>query len=360
MPNISPVSTAGGAPTSGTAAPASAPATSGQPTGSSTAPVSGTSGVGGVGPGAGAPTKPGGNATPEEKFLYKRAKEDGTFDEIDISDYKHRIKVDGVEQELSLKEAFKERQLAQASFRRFEEAAKTKALYDKKLNEFKEIKTKFIDNPKVMMNHLKTLLPKEQLMQMFVGEIKQYQEYMALPPQVREAQDRMTKAQQQMQQKEMALRKREEAQKQFEANQRKAKVQALQKKYEAEWPQQLQALGVPNDPALIKASMQETARLLRTASKSGHKLTPNEAMQYAVAQLKKQYAGTITSASPEALRSFLGDETLSKISQAQVSRVQQQPGRTPPETQATTNKPKKQEKILRPDDLRERWKLSGG
>jgi hypothetical protein len=311
--------TPGPAPTSAPSAPTSAP--------------SAPSGITGVPPTSNAPAPPSGMQAegappeaPKPRFPWKTKARVGEAEhelELDLAEYRHRVKVDGEELEVPFEDLGKSYERVRASMKRFDEASKLKREAEQReqaLGEKMQRLEQTLSNPQSAARVLKKVLGEEGFYSMLADELAQRVEYEKLPPQERQAYDQRSQREQQIAQRESALARREAEAKRLEEQRVGRLAQERQQQLVAEWVPALEAAGLP-----AKINGQPNGRMiamlaetLRTARANKVPLTLREA----VGMVREEYDALVSHAQQQR-------------QQQTVAALEAQPGRMDPAAPTT-------------------------
>lgn len=303
-------------------APTSAPATAAPSPTASPSPAPGI-GAGALSAGAsssGATDAQGGAQKPltaaEQRFLHKHHLPDGTALDVDITDFRHRLKVDGEEREVTLKELVSRYGPHVVSQKRFEAAAAEKRQAEA-LRQKLEQRTKALSNPETLVNYL-IEQHGERAYDLLAHRLAERVKYEQLPDEERRRVDQMTHRERELRARET---KAAEATRQLEAQQKaqqRARGEAQLKRWEAEWPMKFEALGLPNHPAVMRQATEYALETLSRAHRSQAPMTVQDAVSIAA----------------DHVRGLLEAAQQAGIKRTE-ERIARQPGREVPQSQGT-------------------------
>lgn len=308
----------------GTTAPATTPATSSP----ASAPTPATNGAPAA-PQVGAPRPGAPNGKPltaaEERYLFKRAKEDGTVEDIDISDYRHKVKIDGKEHELSIRDMSRLQGLEKASFRRFEEANQLKSQVTQQTEKLKQAAA-MLNDPNALLDHLEERYG-EQVYGLLQERVANRIRYEKLDPRERARQDSLKTRERDFQTREQRIKADEARIAQEKAARRVEAGKAQAAKWAEEWPHAFESKGLPQNERVIQMATERTVSYLRRAAKNNVRMSIDEAQDMAVKDVREALGGIIKGVDPAVLRQIVGDEGIAKFAGAQSAAIEAQPGR---------------------------------
>lgn len=344
----------------GATAPTTTASTAGAPAPAPAAPSAGSSGPAAspaapsraLGPAVPANGKPGAQAAAEQaaKLLYKHKRQDGTEEDIDISGYEHELTINGEKRKMPLSEMARLVQLERASFKRFKEAAELKQAVESQRKQLETVAQRLKD-PQAVLKHLRAIAG-EQFNQLIESAMVERLRYEKLPPNERARLDEMRRREAEFERRERQLAERDAQIKAQETKIRQAKAQEQARKWAAEWPEQLAALGIPKSEKAMGWAMQETRRILREAAQYNVPMSIAQAQRNAVDAYRDLVGGTLRGADPATIRALAGDDVLERVAKVHQDALQAQPGRQVPEQQPEAVRNGRPAKILRPDDFR--------
>lgn len=333
------------------AAPTSAPSTGANPV-SSGSPVSSGAPASGAAPTAAgiAAKQASGQAltAKEQRYLYKRTREDGTAEDVDISDWKTKVKIAEKEHEVGLKQLVDGYGLKAHSLKKFEEAAALRKAVDGDKAKIQRA-AEMLRDPERVMAHLEEIVG-ERFYDLLSERLAKRVEYERLPPKERQRLDQMTQQQKELARERAELERWKAERQRAEMETKRTRGTEVLQRWEAEAPAAFAELGVRGEKA-IKTAHEWSLDVLKRAHKAGMRMTIGEARAEAAERMRDAIGSTVTGLDPNDLRAMVGDQALSRFSQAQQAALQAQPGRQAPPPEAQPTQPR-EERVLRPDDFR--------
>lgn len=291
------------------------------------------------------PTTPG-----RGQHVIKHKLDDGREIDVDASEYienytkglKRKVKVDGQEREVGLDELEKRYTLADSAYRRFEEAANLKKQMEAREAQIRQglqgLQER-LGNPETAAAELRSILGEERYTQMVRGEMAKLARLAAMTPEQRAELQRRQEAEKGLTERERQIQERErqvkEAEARYKQAQHEAQTKQLFEQYQQQVPVHLKNAGVPVTPEAIGRWTELKRQALRAkipvsdadiASKVGEEMRA----------LAAHYAQALP---PEELRKTLGPAA-EKLRQAEVERVQSQPGRKAQTVASAASMPK--------------------
>lgn len=326
-PSTAPVSTPTASPSPAASPGASAPS----PAGATPAPQTG----------AGRHSAPGGQSTQAEveRYVFQRLREGADPEDIDISGWKGKVKVNGQEREVSLPDLMSDYRTKAASFAKFEEAAALRKQVQAERARL-ERAAQALNDPERVMDHLRSLLGDKfdaMIEQRLVERVKRER----LPADVRQRVEAMEARERELRAKEQTYEQREAEIKRRETERRQEAARAQAERWRGEWPQQLVSMGLPNNPQAVERAVEMTRAELQRMSRAG---VPIDAVairdaQRATVDFFRSLVGDVVKGSPpDALRSLAGDEAVSAIAKAHAAAIDAQPGRAAPPQEPGTGR----------------------
>lgn len=223
------------------AATASAPATSGAP--------SAPSGSGGAlsspTPTTPAKTPAASKLTPaEQRFLFQRAREDGTMEDIDITGFKTKIKADGREIEIDLPRLVKLQQLEHTSNARLMEHRREQQKLKAEQERFQQ-QVKNLDDPDRLLGYLADKYAEHGIYDKLSALLAERVRFERLPraEQERIVSEQKQRKQHQQERQQLEQEKRELAQ--WKAERARAEQAERVKGWKAQWPEEFKQMGLP-------------------------------------------------------------------------------------------------------------------
>lgn len=278
-------------------------------------------------------TGPDGAAAPEapkkrEPIIFKRPREDGSVEEIDIAEafesYKHRVKVDGQEIEVPFKDLEKSYERVRASMKRFEQAAakdKEVAAREQKMAAREAEIVATLRDPAKALALVKRTLGDELFVRAISQELSERVKYERLTPEQRAEVDRRRKqeTQQQRLDRELSERKRmlDEREKKFQA----AEDERMRTRIRASITEALTAAKLPTNDHVIGLVASKRAAAMR----AGASMTMEEAIGEVRGELRELFGAF--GSDPEQLREMVGDDGAEALRRAELAKLEQQPGR---------------------------------
>lgn len=289
----------------------------------------------------GATAAPPANATPAQRVAWKKAQlleaitAAGESEEVDVfpllKGYKHKTKVNGKDAEITFDEMLRHAGLGRQARQEITRVREQEAKHAQAQKQMEDIAARMLDPQQSEPILVKNWGGPQKVYEWAKDYAARFEQYQALPQEERDRRDQMTRQQQEAFHRERSLREREARLVEAEQKQAKARRDAFVARAGREWPAQFEALGLPNEPKLVKGALQETMKLLEDAHRKRIPLTLAEAQREAVDTVMAQARALFGGLKPEALRALVGEEGLSAVAQAQLERVKEQPGRTMPE-----------------------------
>lgn len=228
------------------ASPAAAPsAPSGGPSGSPSAPAAPESGS----PAVPSTPKPasadkGKLSAAEQRYLFQRAREDGSTEDIDISGFKTKVKVDGREMELDLPRLVKLQQLELTSNTRLAEHANKVKEFERREAEFRR-KVEALDNPDRMIGYLVDRWGEQGIYDKFATVLSERVAFERLPRADQERILRERQARQAFERDKQKMAAERAELERWKAEKAKAERAAKVKGWKAEWPETFKKMGLP-------------------------------------------------------------------------------------------------------------------
>lgn len=223
---------------------------------------------------------------------------DGTLSDADLG-RRVRVKVDGVEREVTLRDAMRDYELRAASHKRLEEAAKTRKEVEAERAQMRQLVE--------LMRDPAGLLSLAQELGVSTQTLREHIEREAAIP---EDQKRLRE----IERRERALKERDEAEKKArEKAQADAETKRWREQYARELSQAAEAAGMKS-PRVV----QRMAQVMHSALESGVRMTAEEA----AATVREELYGEVGALDADTLRSVLGDK-LDVIRKQEVARATQ-------------------------------------
>lgn len=266
-----------------------------------------------------------------EPIIYKHVGEDGSEMEIDIADflatYKRKSKIDGEELEVGVDDAFRSYERVRASMKRFDEANKIKTVAEQRVKAAENMQKRLegvISDPVKAFDLLERVLGPNMLYRAMAERISARAKYENLSPEQRAQVDAQRAAEQRTRQGETALQQRERKIQEREAAIARKEAAETQARVRGELTKELADAGLP----ATKLTISIIAGIRGEAARSGVKLEPDEVISQVREELSKLMGDL--GKDPEALREVVGDDGANALRQAEVDRLNRQPGRLPP------------------------------
>lgn len=214
---------------------------------------------------------------------------DGTLSEADLG-RKVRVKVDGVEREVTLRDAMRDYELRAASHKRLEEAAKTRKEIEAERAQMKQLVE--------LMRDPAGLLSLAQELGVSTKDLRAHIEREASIPEE-------TKRLRDIEKRERALKERDEAEKRArEQSQMDAQTRAHRERYRGQIVTAAKGVGLPESPAVVG----RMARLMAAALDAGAPITAEDAALSVREELSGEVGSVLRDADPATLRALLGDK----------------------------------------------------
>jgi len=251
---------------------------------------------------------------------------------------KRKVKVGDEELEVSADEAFKNYQLARASYKKMEEAAKVRKEAEAALTEVRGF-IQGLKDPKNLWQLVQQLgHDPRHLSEAHLAEQIRIE---SLSPEERRLYDREQRIRQQ--EEEYARREAEWRQKQLEEE-----TPRLREKFEREFKGALKSAGIPDSPRFI-------ARMADLKSEFGD-LDANEAAGILAVEAQEEFTERLSTMSDEELFKALGEQRMGRIRQLDLQRLRNPvPQRTPAQAAQRPEQPRKKDWHDWLDDA-PRWK----
>lgn len=278
-----------------------------------------------------APTKP-----KRDPYLWKRQREDGTEEEIDIAEaiasYKHRVRIDKEDREVPLEELGKSYERVGASMKRFEQAKKLERDASERMQAAEAREKRIVEalsDPRRALGLARKALGDQLFYQSLEQELREQVRLAKMTPEQRAQHDAV---QRQETQRERLTRELEERKRVLD--EREAKVTA------AETERHVERARVAVTQALTAAALPingtttaMVAERMASAIRAGAPLTLPEAVAEVRDELRSMLGAF--SENPSALREMLGDSGAEALRRAEVERLEGgQPGRRVPQPAA--------------------------
>jgi hypothetical protein len=232
--------------------------------------------------------------TPKPRFPWKTKARVGDAEqelELDLAEYKHRVKVDGEELEVPFEDLGKSYERVRASMKRFDEASKLKREVEQreqamaaKVQKLEET----LRNPQSAARVLKRALGEERFYDMLANELAQRIEYEKLPPDQRAAFDQRSQQEQTLSRREQELARREAEIKRAEEQRVGRLAEQRQQQLVAEWVPALEAAGLPAKLSNGQPNGRMIAMLAETLSTARRNSVPMT-LREAVAMVRDEY-----------------------------------------------------------------------
>lgn len=318
------------APSNGAGAPAAAPAAPAAPGPSQGAPAA-------TGASAAVPAAPVGPSVKwkvaDLQAAIAAAGEGATEAEVFslLKGYKHKTKVDGREAEIPFEEMIRHAGLGRAARQEITKARELETKLAGARTEMERIASVMLDPRQAEPVLVKNWGGPDKVYEWARDYAARYEQYAALPAEERQRIDRMTQAQREHAARDRELKEREA--KIVAAEQKAAKAQrdAWVAKMGRECPPAFAALGLPAEPKLVAEALRRTVATLDESRRQRIPMTLAEAQKEAVDSLMASARALFTGLPAETLRGLVGEEGLSAVQQANLARVEGQPGRTTPQ-----------------------------
>lgn len=282
---------------------------------------------------------------------------DGSEVEVDVAEFleryrqteKTKVKVNGKEREYTLAEALERLPLGEGAHETFREAHSIKEKTAAQLERAKKELAPLADTEKAF-SVLERIHGREKAMQIAEKFLAAQYERERLPEDQRKAIEMREQGEKALSERERQLVEREEALKAERATEAKARHEqaynAELTRIKRDFPILLQEVGMPVTPKTM-------ARLAQAASEAKALKIPYTEKQLAtqVAREYREELGALSEAmDPETLRSTLG-KGADKLREAEVKRIQSQPGRGKP----MLAKPGKLPETIKTPDQQRKW-----
>lgn len=348
------------APTGG--APTSAPAPSGPgPSGAGPGITPAGSGSGPVGAPSGQPAAPAAPQQPKrDPWMRKVAIGEGDArqeHELDLSEHlaewRHKVKVDGSEMEVGISDLVEMYPLAQGAQKRFVEAAKQRkeaAAMVETFNKQREALRGLLKTPETAFQVLEQAFGgAAQLQRALEDKLASIYEYEKMTPDQRRQADQRRDAETAYQRRDRELREREQRIQQQEQTAHKANVDQTFAKLQKSVPAALESAGLVATPHTIDLF----AQVKQSARASGVQMTDAQAAAIVKREVEALVGGFAKN--PVALRGVLGDQGVEAIRQAELQRIEDQPGRRAQraEPQVQARRPEQPQKRMTLEEFRE-------
>lgn len=180
----------------------------------------------------------------EQRFLFQRAREDGTMEDIDITGFKTKIKADGREIELDLPRLVKLQQLEHTSNARLMEHRQKEQQLQAQRERF-ERQVKNLDDPDRLLAHLADKYAEHGIYDKLSALLAERVRFERLP---RAEQERIVaeqKARKQHQQERQQLEREKAELAQWKAEKARAEQAEKVKGWKAQWPEEFKQMGLP-------------------------------------------------------------------------------------------------------------------
>lgn len=233
----------------------------------------------------------------------------------EVAKQKYRVSVDGQDRELTVEELARDYNIRQASMKRFEEAAAK----EKQVEKFFQT---LLKDPKSVLASEHFAKQGFNLRQFAESIMREHIEQEMLTPEQRAQaeKDRML---------EEYKRRDEESQKTEAQKKREADKQAAEHKFSTKFQESLEASKLPKSPFVLKRMVE----FQRQALKNKYDFTPQELGSLVREEISREVGEMFSTMEPEVLSQLLGEDTLKKIREFELKRVEPQ---APPQKQVTS------------------------
>lgn len=271
----------------------------------------------------------------EIRWAKKHKLEDGREIDVDFSDFKVPLKIDGHEKEFTLPELARVSRLERTSYKRIEEAAaKEKQL--KAETERIQRTLAALKDPKQVFRFLEETFG-EQVYDLMSQRVAERVKYDRLPEQERQRLDQMTAQQRQLEKERREIETFRKEKAEWEAARKREAAERQANSWKSEWPDAFQKLGLPGDEPVMRMAFNETLALLRRAKRANVPMSIAEAQKQAAEQVQGQL-----------------DAAARYAAKKQADALAAQPGRQPPPEPVAEDAPpppRKMGKVIRLSDI---------
>lgn len=254
---------------------------------------------------------------------------------IDPKTFKHKVKLDGKEVEVTLEEMTRDYQIKKLSDKKLHEAA----MKIKKAEEFSKM---LKENPKAVLRAKELGFSKQDIRRLAEDIIAEEIEEQRLSPQEREA--RETKR---------ALEEERQKRLELENKEKTAHQQALSQKYAQEYEtqliQELEKSGLPKTPKAVALA----AKHMLTALKAGYKLTVQDVVNDVKHDLTSSVKDVLADLDGAALENILGQEIADKLRKHSIEKLKNPSYRVSQEDQPSPTLQKK--KVITSSEWRRKF-----
>lgn len=251
--------------------------------------------------------------------------------EIDLAEYRHRVKIDGQDYELGLDELAKNQERLRSSMKRYDEASRLKKDAEAAVAKIEQEKRSIVaqlKDPAQALGLLRRALGVDRFNDAVIGEYRRLKAYAEMPDEERAVYDRHSQREDQLQRQRYDLERREQAIKAAED----ARMQRLETERAraliAEWVPALERAGLP-----VKVNGQINERFTRMLAVEIKKARDNKVpmtLEEAVNLVREDY------------ENMVGYE-VQRRQAAAVAQLEAQPGRADPDPRTAPAPPRRRE-----------------
>lgn len=286
------------------------------------------------------------DSPPKIQFPFK-AKIGEQEHEIDLAEYRHKVRIDGQEYELGLDELAKNQERLRSSMKRYEDASRLKKEAEARAAQVQareEQLGRALRDPAQAFALLRRTLGEDGLIQAAADLVSKRLEYERLAPEQRQIHDRYSKQEQELEQRRAELDRRQAEIDRHNKEREDRLTEEHRQRLLAQWVPALESAGLPakinGEPNMRLVRM--LAETLRVARANNVPLTFSEA----IGEVKRDF---------EAMFGFVRQREQAE----QIAALESQPGRIPPEVPSTPARAPAQRRPISAEEyarqLRKTW-----
>lgn len=216
---------------------------------------------------------------------------------------KFKVKINGLEDEVDEEELIRSYQKERAAEKKFEEAAQMRKSFD-------GLKKRFEEDPISALLDPSLNLKKEDLVDKLGKWVYDHMQYQEMTPEQRKEFD---------DKQELERRRADEARQKQQQEEQEIQRQAeeFKQEYDRQFSEAMSKINIPKTGRTVA----RMAQIMKAALDNGFEKTPEQAARQVREEYLKEYKEVLTKYEPQHLAEFLGEDTLQKLRQYDLSKV---------------------------------------